>query len=244
MAVVAAFALQSCGSTKPVTKSQLADKWMLKSINNRSVSEVFPDKTPYLLFNFDIEQVSGNGGCNTFSGKFTYSGGEFTAPNLASTMMACPSLDGETTMFKLLGNKSKLSLMNGELVFSQDDKPVMIFTRAEPLGATNLMGIWKLQNINGKSVSAGDAMKTPTLEFDFIQNRLSGSTSCNNYNGAFTLAKNVLDLKPLVTTRMACDKMDMENEFVKTFTGRIDVDMENNMLVLRKDNKTIMTFVR
>ncbi len=244
MAAIAVFALQSCGSTKPVTKAQLADKWVLKSINNRSVSEVFPDKTPYILFNFDIEQISGNGGCNMFSGKFTYSGGEFTAPNLASTMMACPAMEGENMLHKLLNNKSKLSLMNGELVFSQDDKPVMVFTRAQPLGAADLSGTWKLQSINGKSVSSDDAPQMPTLEFNFAQNRVSGNTGCNTYNGAFTLNKNVLDLKPLVTTRMACADMKMESDFVKTFVGRIDIDKEGDMLVLRKDNKTIMTFAR
>jgi len=244
MAAIAVFALQSCSSTKPVTKAQLADKWVLKTINNRSASEVFTNKTPYLLFNFDIQQISGNGGCNMFSGKFTYNGGEFTAPNLASTMMACPSMEGESTLHKLLGNKSKLSIMNGELVFSQDNKPVMVFMRAQLLGAADLAGTWKLQSINGKSVSEDDAMQIPTLEFNFAEMRLSGTTGCNRYNGAFTLNKNVLDLTPLVTTRMACPKMEMENEFVKTFTGRIDLDMEGNMLTLRKDNKTIMMFAK
>ncbi|WP_163272991.1 META domain-containing protein [Dysgonomonas sp. 511] len=242
MASIAMFMLYGCSSVKNVTKEQLADKWMLKSINNRLAADAFPNRTPYLLFNFDIDQVSGNGGCNTYSGKFTYNGGEFVASNLISTMMACADASEESTLLKLLGKKSKLSLVNGELVFLQDNKPVMMFERAKPLSAADLAGTWKLVSMNGKSISEGDAVKTPTLEFNFVENRLHGSTGCNNYNGGFSLENNVLELKPLVTTRMMCPKMDVEQEFVKTFTGRIDIDKDGNKLVLRKDNKTIMHF--
>lgn len=231
-------------SADDVTKEQLKGKWMLKSINNRSAHELFTNRTPYLIFNFDVEQISGNSGCNTYSGKFKYSGGNFQAPNIASGKMACPGSSDEATLISLLNKSSKLSIMNGELIFSQDDKPVMVFYPAKPLTNADLTGTWKLQSIDGKDVDSDYAAKIPTLEFDFMNGRLSGSAGCNNYNANFTLEKDVLDLKPLVTTRMACDDMDGETKFVEAFTGRIDLGLENNVLVLRKDNKEIMTFTK
>lgn len=239
-----ALLMANCSSTKHVSKSQLTDKWILKSINNRPVSQAFPNKTPYLLFNFQIDQVSGNGGCNTFTGKFTYNGGTFQAPNIASTMMACIDTNDESLFFELLGKPSKLSIMNGELIFSQDDKPVLIFTRAEPLGAVELEGGWKLASIEGSSVSPDQDGRIPTIIFDFATHRVNGNTGCNTYNSTFSLSKNVLDIKPLVTTRMACPNMDAENKFVNLLHGVTDIDLENDMLVLRRDNKTIMTFVK
>lgn len=242
IAALAVFAFQNCSTTKYVATEQLANKWILKSINNRDVAEAFPAKKPYMVLNFDIDQVSGNGGCNTFTGKFTYHRGKFKAPNLASTMMACTGDQEESTFFQLLGKPSKLSLLNGNLIFSQDSKPVLIFSRAQPLSAVDLASTWVLQSMNGKSMSEEPGQKIPTALFNVAEGRVSGNTGCNNFNAHFSLNKNVLEVASMITTRMACEKMDRENEFVKTFNGRIDVDMENDMLILRKDNKIIMTF--
>lgn len=227
-----------------VSKEQLADKWVLKTINNQPASELFTNKTPYIIFNFDIEQVSGNSGCNMFGGKFNYGGGKFEAPNIESGSNVCPGSSDEAQLIKLLNKSSKLSIMNGELIFTQDDKPVLIFYRSKPLTANDLFGVWKLQTIKGDKVKADSPLQTPTLEFKFADNRLSGNTSCNTYNASFSLSKNVLEVQPLVTTRMACDKMDIEKKFIETFTGRMDIDLENGELVLRKENKDIMTFTR
>lgn len=234
----------SYASSKDVPKTQLEGKWMLKSINNRDVRDVFTNRIPYLIFNFDIEQVSGNAGCNTYSGKFNYGGGNFEAPNIAIGNMACMGSNDEAMLMKLLNKSSKLSIMNGELIFSQDEKPVLVFYRAQPLTSSDLFGTWKLNSIDGKEVKSDFAAKTPTLEFSFGDNRLSGNAGCNNYNAPFTLSNNVLEVQPLVTTRMACDNLDGETKFVKAFTGRMDIDIENNMLVLRKDNKEVMTFMK
>lgn len=241
---IAILAMSSCSSSKNIPKSQLADKWVLKTMNNRNASQIFTDKIPFVIFNVTLEQISGNGGCNTFSGKYTYNGGTFHAPNLAATQMACMGNNEEPTFFKLLSQSSKISIMNGDLVFSQNDQPVLVFSRAKPLSSTDLLGIWKLQTINGKSVDLNYMQTIPTLEFNFAENRINGTTGCNNYNAPFNLSKNVLDVKPFVMTRMACNDMDKETEFVNTLNGQIDIDIEGTSLVLRKDKKTIMTFQR
>lgn len=231
-------------SANDVPKSQLEGKWVLKTINNRNVGELFSNRAPYLIFNFDIEQVSGNSGCNSFSGKFNYGGGKFEAPNIASGDMACPGSNDEATFIGLLNKSSKLSILNGDLIFSQDNMPVLIFSRAQPLTNNDLMGVWRLQSIDGKDVKSDFASQIPSLEFNFMSNRLSGNAGCNNYNADFTLRNNVLEVKPLVSTRTACEKMDGEAKFIKTFTDRMDIDIEKGVLILRKDNKEIMTFKR
>lgn len=234
----------SNAKAQDVSKEQLTDKWVLKTINNRPASELFINKTPYIMFNFDIEQVSGNSGCNMFNGKFKYGGGNFEAPNIESGNDVCAGSSDEAQLYKLLGKSSKLSIMNGELIFTQDDKPVLVFYRAQPLTSNDLMGVWRLQTIKGNDVKVDSPLQTLTLELNFMDNRLSGNTSCNTYNAPFTLSKNVLEVQSLVTTRMACDKMDVEKKFVEAFTGRMDIDLENGKLVVRKDNKEIMTFTR
>ena len=244
MAAIAVFALQSCNSAKTLTKEQLADKWVLKSINGQDVKEAFPNKTPHVTFDFSQGRMSGNGGCNGFGGTFSLNKDEFTGSKIISTMMFCDNQ--ESSLFKLLDGKSKLTLKGDDLTFSQNGKTTLVFTRAQPLSAADLAGVWKLQSINGKSEAETEIKKMPTLEFNFSERRLSGNAGCNRYNGAFTLENNVLNVTPLVTTRMACpNNMEMENEFVKTFTGKIDLEKESdNQLVMKKDGRTIITFAK
>ena len=233
-----------CSSAKPVTKSQLADRWILKSINNKNANTVFTEKIPYLTFNFNIEQISGNSGCNTYSGRFVYDNGVFRAPNLVTTQMACFAANEEPTFLRLLGEESKLSIMNGDLIFSQNNQPVLIFYRAKPLSATDLYGIWRLKTIDGKDAKSEFKEKLPTLEFNFSNNRINGNAGCNTYNAPFTLAKNVFAVSPLVTTRMSCDVNDKEAMFVKMLAGDSEVELDGNTLTVRRENKVIMTFER
>ncbi|MFR9166378.1 MAG: META domain-containing protein [Dysgonomonas sp.] len=239
-----ALIFQGCSSAKNVSKDQLQDKWILKSMNNRDVNQLFTEKTPYIIINFNLNQISGNAGCNSFNGRFTYNGGLFHAPNIVSTMMACDGMQNETEFLKILGVSSKLNIVNGELIFTQKDIPVLKFSRAQPLTATDLTGVWKLQSLEGSSVSPSQAGVIPTLEFNFTEGRIHGNAGCNTYNANFTLERNVLEVTPLITTRMTCDKIDQETKFVKLFTGRIDLDLTNGQLQLRKDNKILMTFAR
>lgn len=234
--------LTGCGSTRHITKEQLADKWVLKTINNIPATQVYKDRLPQMVFNFDIEQISGNAGCNVFSGKFIYENGVFQASNIVKTLMACLNGNDETAFLQLLDKQSKVSLINGDLLFAQNGQPVLIFSRAKPLGAADLVGVWKLLSIEGKSIDENN--QVPSFEFDFVGNKISGSTGCNRFNTPFTLSKNVLNIEPMVTTRMACDNMENENRFVNNFTGKFNIDIDENSLTLRRDNKMIMTFTR
>lgn len=239
-----ALILQSCGSTKEVTQAQLSDKWVLKSMNNRNANELFTDKTPTLIFNFNTEQISGNGGCNTYIGKFTYNKGELRAPNLALTQMACIGENNESEFINLLGNASKLSIMNGDLIFSQNNRPVLIFYRAKVVTASELSGSWKLQTMDGKDAMTEFKGKVPTMMFSFTDNKITGNAGCNDYNTTFTLSNNVLEIGPFITTRMNCENMEAESKFINMLPGRVDIDFENNLLTIRKGNKAIMTFRR
>jgi len=239
-----ALIFQSCGSTKEVTQAQLSDKWVLKSMNNRNANELFADKIPTLIFNFGTEQISGNAGCNTYIGKFTYNKGELKAPNLVLTQMACFKKNSEPEFINLLGNTSKLSIMNGDLIFSQNNKPVLVFYRDKPVTASDLGGAWKLQTMDGKDAMTEFKDKVPTMMFNFTENKITGNAGCNDYNTTFTLSNNVLEIGPFITTRMSCENIEAESKFINMLPGRVDVDFENNLLTIRKDNKTIMTFRR
>jgi heat shock protein HslJ len=60
-------------------------------------------KEMYITLSADSSTVQGHGGCNSFRGKYELKEGELIRfSGLASTMMACPDLDNESTFMKAI----------------------------------------------------------------------------------------------------------------------------------------------
>lgn len=94
---------KGCGAY--LSDYRLNDIWVLESVNNKPIDkEKFKNKIPSLEFNLAEKRVSGNGGCNIFSGQIELLGKKIKFGNLASTMMACEDMKFETVYLKGLTN--------------------------------------------------------------------------------------------------------------------------------------------
>jgi uncharacterized lipoprotein YbaY/heat shock protein HslJ len=108
---------------------------------------------------------------------------------------------------------------------------------APPLQETS----WKLTRLLGKPVILADGQREPNLTFRTEQNRLTGSTGCNNLVGSYRFKGNDMTLSGIAVTRMAClQGMEVETEFF-TALGKVQkyrilgqhlelYDANNNML--------------
>ena len=238
---LAAFTLFGCSSAKKVSGFQLSGKWALKSINGAKAETRF-SRIPYLQFDMANQQVNGFAGCNMFNGKFVYKNGTFRAPSLASTLMACPNDKAETEFHQYMAEKSHVSIVNEELIFTQRGKQVLVFSKAKPLTVADLEGTWSLESIEGRGMSIDYQGTVPTLVFSQGNARLSGNAGCNSYNAAFSLINNTLDINQAISTRMMCPDMELENSYLKALNGTFDVELDNGMLFLKRDQRTILTF--
>ena len=239
----AALFFTACSSSQNLTDAQLSNKWMLKSIKGTNAGQAFEQSVPYVVINASSNRISGNSGCNNFNGGYAYQNGQFSAPNLAGTMMACIFQNEEPLFLSLLKNTSSLSIVNEELIFTQNNTPVLVFSKAQPLGANELSGTWKLLYLEGRSSGMDFTNTIPTLEFNFSENKLSGTTGCNRYNATFTLNDNILKVMPLAMTRMACENMEGEAKFVNLFSGDFDLEIQNNnVLHLKRNGIFVMSF--
>jgi len=239
--------LQSCKTTQQSSFSSkdLERKWILKSINGESASSLFSHKIPTLVLNLEEGRLSGNGGCNQYNGAFVLTKNKFSAPNIASTMMMCPGANSEGLFLQALSNNSEISLNKELLVFSQNGKTVLEFEKEKPLTVADLSGEWELQSIQGASANVYFKEKVPTIRFDAQTNRVSGNSGCNTYNAPFELKDGKLEIKPMMTTRMACiDGMEGESKYTKILPGISEVELENGQLTLRRDRLHIATFKR
>ncbi|NDW18219.1 META domain-containing protein [Dysgonomonas sp. 216] len=239
-----AFGAQSCKTKKTMQADNLEGKWMLETFDGQAVKSVFAGKNPTIIFDTAGKRINGNGGCNGYSGMYSLDGNVFTAPNLASTMMMCIQANQESQFHKFLGAKSELSLNGDKLIFTQNGKQVMVFTKAKPLTVADLAGVWKLMSMQGASSNIAFGDKLPTIEFDALDSKVFGTAGCNRYNAPFTLKDGMLTVSVPVSTRMACPNMEGEAKFLKLIATPASIEVEDNMLTLRNDGAELLRFIK
>jgi len=237
--------LFSCGSTKEFPNEQLSgSKWILKSMMDANGKQINPETGLYINFNTQINQIYGYTDCNTFSSVYTYKKEKFKISNLTSTDKPCSENDTISLFMKLLEKPSEISLVNNELVFLQKGKRALVFSRTKNIGRDELKGIWRLETMEGQSASTYFSENIPTINFNFITEKISGNAGCNNFNSSFSLGNNTLNIGPFITTRKTCNDIESETKFINLLPGNVEVDFVGDLLILKKEDKTIMTFNR
>lgn len=108
---LAFFYLISCGPTSkivtekkevvvPESVSFINTKWILASLNKKLPTFSMNEK-PYVLFK-DNNEVSGNAGCNIFSGIYEINDSSINFKDIIVTTSACPDLPIESDFLKAL----------------------------------------------------------------------------------------------------------------------------------------------
>ncbi|PZP44971.1 MAG: META domain-containing protein [Pseudopedobacter saltans] len=94
----------------PKVSSSIGGRWVLNYITGPRITfaGLFPNKKPYMILDSAKSQVSGNTGCNNFSGPFkVYAGDSIEFKQMATTMMNCADGGQGETLF--LGTLDKVS---------------------------------------------------------------------------------------------------------------------------------------
>lgn len=109
----------------------LKGKWELDYLgfSNKPIAQLFNTRKPTLEFNTNEETLVGNGGCNNYSGTYRADGHKLKFGPIASTKMACPSLDGESIYFQNLQKISSFSVHEDQLTLITDDIAILRFKK-------------------------------------------------------------------------------------------------------------------
>ncbi|PIF30677.1 heat shock protein HslJ [Flavobacterium sp. 9] len=96
---------------------------------------------------------------------------------------------------------------------------------------SKLEGTWELNYISGPRI-AFDGLypnKKPTINFDVKGNRVSGNSSCNNFNGKLSVTGNKIDFtQPMAMTKMMCMDGQGEQVFMSTLQKITSYDVTDN----------------
>lgn len=127
--IFAVFALMitlvSCDTIKNTTSTAnlstevaaLNGSWELNYISGPKVAfeKLYPQKKPTMLIDVEKKSVSGNSGCNTYTGTLVAAEGiiNFNQAFAVTKMMCAESALGETTYFEILKKVTKFSVADG-----------------------------------------------------------------------------------------------------------------------------------
>ena len=91
-------------------------KWILTELMGRKVENSEDVKTAFVMFNSKEAIVSGNNGCNLFSGGYTIeSGNRVKVGNMMNTMMACDNMDQSTQFMGVLQKADNYTVVDSIL---------------------------------------------------------------------------------------------------------------------------------
>jgi heat shock protein HslJ len=106
-----------------------------------------------------------------------------------------------------------------------------------------LTGRWILEQIRDAPVDK-IAFKdnVPTLEIEPKRNSFSGFAGCNKINGRIFSEQCLLRFTDVVSTRMSCDHIDLENEFLESLGFSTQFIVEDDRLKLSNPMNTTLVF--
>ncbi len=92
-------------------------KWTLVQLQGRDVvMPVGSTEAPYIQFDGSAKQVNGFAGCNRFFGPYEQGGDNVLSfGNLGSTMMACPDMSVEQTLFAVFAQVDGYAILGDTL---------------------------------------------------------------------------------------------------------------------------------
>jgi heat shock protein HslJ/uncharacterized membrane protein len=104
--------------------------------------------------------------------------------------------------------------------------------------------IWVLDKINEKQFSKDDFETRPYMELKIRDSRIYGNAGCNSFLGKIEIKGHKITFsKNMNLTKMSCDKMNLEQEFINALAGKtLEYKVDNGKLYLYEKNIPTLFF--
>lgn len=231
---------------QPTTTSGIVfdKKLEIVRVNDTKISS----NKAHIIISSKDQIAYGNGGCNSISASFTTNTQGITFGDVTSTLMACSGqklMEGEQAITNAFNHQTYQIVQSGNNVYFQQNGKTIIETRLQdPKKVAKELqgGFWQLIALNGVRKNF-DKMG---IQFNLTDSTMSGFSGCNRVSGKINFVNNTLATQQLMTTRMGCRNEEAqkdESTFLEVFTNaHFEVDITQNILILRKDGKVQAMF--
>ncbi len=229
LTLVLAFFFISCSMTKSIIDNE--KDWVITQINGYDHNT---NKMPF--FSIKDGSISGNTGCNSFSGNLqTDTKGLFKVGALRTTRMLCPeSMKLEDQFSSAMSKATHYKIGNGVLsIFDKHNK--VLFTASQDKKI--LHNKWYLNSFRGFENTVD---KMPF--FSIKEGGISGNTGCNSFSANLqTNTKDLFEVGELRTTRMLCpESMKLEDQFSTALSKADHYKISNGILSVFDKNKKVL----
>ncbi|AZA92483.1 META domain [Chryseobacterium nakagawai] len=95
---------------------------------------------------------------------------------------------------------------------------------------------WKLTELNGQPIALKNPKNNPYFKLDMNGMKYEGHAGCNGLGGTFEIKQDVMRIKfnQGMSTMMACEDLDIENQFTKAILDADNYSVNGNTLTLNK----------
>lgn len=95
---------------------------------------------------------------------------------------------------------------------------------------------WKLTELNGQPINLKNPKNNPYFKLNTEGMRYEGHAGCNGLGGTFEIKPEVMKIKfnQGMSTMMACEDLDIENQFTKAILAADNYSVNGNTLTLNK----------
>jgi heat shock protein HslJ len=189
-------------------------------------------------------QVSGNSGCNTYSGGFESSGDKLKVGPLASTRLFCDKpagvMEQEQQYLAALQNAATYEIIDDRLTIRDASGAMQVIATAST--SASLPGTsWEVVNYNNGKQAVVSVLADSEISLNFsADGQVSGKSGCNAYSGGYETTGDQLKIGPLAATQMACDKpagvMEQEQQYLAALQNAATFEIAGDTLTIRDAN--------
>jgi len=206
-------------------------------VNTISEQPVLAGTSLFATFSQD-GRVTGNDGCNNFSGTYTVSGNQLTFdPNMISTKIACePTIDQQATAFTttLLATTRYELAGTMLMLFQVDTAGITMVDQGNSLAKTS----WNVTSYNNGNQAVVSLVPETSITMTFSDDgTISGNSGCNSFTAQYNYTGSSITITQPASTMMFCEQpegvMDQEAAFLAALQSASTWQMQGMELTFR-----------
>ena len=194
--------------------------------------------------------VSGNAGCNDYTGSYTVDGEVLTIGPLAATKKACGPAESavETAFLTVMEKVATYSVSGDTLELKTADAKVRLkFAATQAAGLTKTR--WVATGVNNGKGAVSSVVIDTTLTAIFTgAGTVAGSGGCNDYSGPYTSDASTIKIGPLAATMKLCNSPtgvdEQETQFLAAMQAATMYTIAGSKLELRDDGGALQVSFR
>lgn len=231
---------------RPDDRIAMQSEWQLEKMNGEELIDSMT--IPTLVIDLLEMRLSGNSGCNSYTGIITELGlNNISMNEMAKTLKLCPEANYEDEYMDLLKKVKTYAVDKTKLNFKDVDGKVILQYRKlnKTKNEVRIHDVWSAVRVEGNPINR--MVTVPRIEFNTTEMKFYGNDGCNEYFGPITeLSKENIILGDIGSTRKMCPDMEFPQRYISALKNIVQYKFtDDNILVFfNKEKEEVLAFMK